>query len=482
MEGTGISAYPLLENISIPGRSIRFNFSSHEAQEIIAMSSMESYLSHTAEIIFVVCYVVVIMAGVIGNVLVGHVIWRKRTLRTPRNLYIINLTFSDLSMCVLCMPFTLIQLLNKNFNLGTCICKLIHVIQCTNILVSISTIVAIALDRYTAIVVGLSERSHYNVAWSLVIIWCISIVFTLPLLFWYNVHPIVFDKIVLYKRCMIHWPSEGVKYTYLIALILTMYVLPIIILGVVHASIKNYLSHHMIDQQDSRRAHREIERNRKTTMLLTALAIAFAVSWLPWQIVNILADFGFSGFQDPQIFYCLLGSCHLIAMSTACTNPILYGWLNTNLRRELIEYVPFLVKKFGIKRRWSVENTTKQEQEDSPTRGGESITYSTVVYKNSCSPRVITRACSPISPFQSSRHHLPPENRTTGQHIEGQKILLTVISKSPESQAIDSNKLNTESALCGWENMEDCTEPFIGDHNTSTDPLNSQMKTSKEWI
>ena len=106
-------------------------------------------------------------------------------------------------------------------------------------------------------------------------------------------------------------------------------------LSFVHGRIKNYLNKNQMSQSDARRAQREIERNRRTTILLTGIAGTFAVSWLPWHIVNILADLNYSGFTDYEFFYTVFGFCHAIAMSTACTNPILYGWLNTNLRRQI---------------------------------------------------------------------------------------------------------------------------------------------------
>lgn len=36
--------------------------------------------------------------------------------------------------------------------------------------------------------------------------------------------------------------------------------------------------------------------------------------------------------------------CHLAGMSSACINPVLYGWLNQNLRAELIRLFPRLHK------------------------------------------------------------------------------------------------------------------------------------------
>lgn len=49
----------------------------------------------------------------------------------------------------------------------------------------------------------------------------------------------------------------------------------------VHARIASYLHAHATTQKDSRRARKELERNRRTTLLLTGIAVLFAVSWLP---------------------------------------------------------------------------------------------------------------------------------------------------------------------------------------------------------
>ncbi|XP_037794940.1 neuropeptide F receptor-like [Penaeus monodon] len=347
-----------------------FNFSIHDAYQIIS-DSQEGYLDGTTKVVFIVFYVILIVFGVTGNLMVGWVIWRKRAMRTPRNLYIINLTVSDLSMCLVCMPFTLVGLIYKNWNMGSVICKLVPVLQGTNIMVSPATVVAIAVDRYATIVqVGRSSRSRFHVVASIAVIWAASVLFTLPLYFYYVVEEVKLQHILLFSRCIDIWPSRSVKNVWIIALLLTQYGIPIMVLSVVHARIKRYLGQHMMGQYDARRAQKEIERNNKTTILLSTIAVAFAVSWLPWNIVNLLADFQYKGFSDPTYLYTVFGACHMIAMSSACINPVLYGWLNTNLRRELLEVLPPFLVKLG----WILPKSWRRREGDSPTRPPESVT------------------------------------------------------------------------------------------------------------
>jgi hypothetical protein len=49
-------------------------------------------------------------------------------------------------------------------------------------------------------------------------------------------------------------------------------------------------------------------------------------SWMPLSVVNILRDMGV-GFLDVQMYFKLL-NVHALAMTTICTNPLLYFWMS----------------------------------------------------------------------------------------------------------------------------------------------------------
>lgn len=78
-------------------------------------------------------------------------------MRTPRNMFIVNLAVADLLLCTVTMPLTLMQILTKYFPLGNnlFICKLIGILTATSTYVSTISITAIALDRYQV-----STRTH----------------------------------------------------------------------------------------------------------------------------------------------------------------------------------------------------------------------------------------------------------------------------------------------------------------------------------
>lgn len=80
--------------------------------------------------------------------------------------------------------------------------------------------------------------------------------------------------------------------------------------------------------------------------ILSCIAIVFTFSWLPLTVFTIVVEFKFYVFKTPTTLYITFIACHLLAMSSAGTNPLLYGYLNTNFRRDLASLY-FTI--FGIK-------------------------------------------------------------------------------------------------------------------------------------
>ena len=76
-------------------------------------------------------------------------------------------------------------------------------------------------------------------------------------------------------------------------------------------------------------------RIKKTNILLLSVAIMFGVSWLPLNIINIVVDI-FNPIDGPE-YRTVFAICHMIGMSSACSNPLLYGWLNDNFRKEFVD-------------------------------------------------------------------------------------------------------------------------------------------------
>lgn len=74
-------------------------------------------------------YSVIFLLAVVGNILVILTLAKNSRMRTNTNVFLLNLAVSDLVLAVLCMPFTLVGTLLKDFVFGEFTCKLVPYLQ-----------------------------------------------------------------------------------------------------------------------------------------------------------------------------------------------------------------------------------------------------------------------------------------------------------------------------------------------------------------
>lgn len=74
-------------------------------------------------------YSIIFLLSTLGNALVIITLIQNRKMRTITNLFLLNLSISDLLLAVFCMPFTLIPLLLRNFIFGEVMCIAIRYLQ-----------------------------------------------------------------------------------------------------------------------------------------------------------------------------------------------------------------------------------------------------------------------------------------------------------------------------------------------------------------
>lgn len=73
----------------------------------------------------IVLHSLIFLLSVLGNGLIIAVLVRNRRMRTVTNLFLLSLSVSDLMVSLVCIPFTLIPNLMRDFVFGTGMCKLV---------------------------------------------------------------------------------------------------------------------------------------------------------------------------------------------------------------------------------------------------------------------------------------------------------------------------------------------------------------------
>lgn len=122
------------------------------------------------------------------------------------------------------------------------------------------------------------------------------------------------------------------------------FIAPVAILITIHWRICNFLKTRIMQNPttptEMNRAMKEATRHRKNSSLLMAIAVMFALCWFPLTLLNLLADFNYFIFMYKN-FLLAFAVSHMVAMISACVNPVVYGWFNTNFRREFSRIVCF---------------------------------------------------------------------------------------------------------------------------------------------
>ncbi|KAI9564467.1 hypothetical protein GHT06_008206 [Daphnia sinensis] len=133
-------------------------------------------------------YIILGTISVFGNGLVLHLFSKTKELKTPANMFVVNLAFSDLCMMISQFPWFVYNSFNGGVWLfGPFLCELYSCTASVFGLGSITTMAAISYDRYNVIVNGMNgPRMTYKKAAGLITFcWCYAILWSIfPFLGW----------------------------------------------------------------------------------------------------------------------------------------------------------------------------------------------------------------------------------------------------------------------------------------------------------
>ncbi|XP_041985420.1 neuropeptide F receptor [Aricia agestis] len=297
-------------------------------------------------------YGILVVIGAVGNALVVISVVRKPVMRTARNMFIVNLAVSDALVCCVGTPLTLMELLTKHWPLPDwpSLCKACGAIQAISIFVSTISITAIALDRYQLIVYP--TRPGLQTMGTLVtmfFIWVTAFCLASPLYIYRSLktHKLGLLGMDSISFCIEDWPIENGRAVYSLFSLIFQYLLPVLVVVMAHLQIH-------------RRLRGRRRTTRKTPAILIAIAVTYVISWLPLNVFNIVADINANLILDEKKIVITYAVCHMFGMSSAVSNPLLYGWLNDNFRKEFEEILCCCRKKGQMK---NVRKSRKMETE-----------------------------------------------------------------------------------------------------------------------
>ena len=131
------------------------------------------------------------------------------------------------------------------------------------------------------------------------------------------------------------WAPPFSRLTYVYTSLVLQYILPSMVVAGAYLSVYTVLrnsTNKMTRESSKPRMLRQIHRRKKTNIILTLISFVFFISWAPLNILNVIINI-YNPFHTEESLVTMFGICHIVGMSSACTNPILYGLINTNFRK-----------------------------------------------------------------------------------------------------------------------------------------------------
>ena len=272
-----------------------------------------------------VAYCLIFVVSLVGNSCIGIIVYKTKTLRKPINIFIVNMAMSDLLVPLFDIPLQVVNLYRYSWLisgvLGNALCKLTDVLSEVSYIVSVQSLILIAVGRFGAVVWPLHSSliSLKRCNFFILATWIVAMASMSPVLFARSL-----EKYEGEVFCVYQWEEtfgESLSLTdYGLAYYIVFVYTPIIPLIIIYSIILIKLKLQKIPGQQSTEA--EIQRNkRNTNALKLAIAILLGVIFckIPWSIINLMSLYGtwpcniFPRYFDTSWFllisYCAVNPC-----------------------------------------------------------------------------------------------------------------------------------------------------------------------------
>ncbi|RVE60491.1 hypothetical protein OJAV_G00181410 [Oryzias javanicus] len=335
-------------------------------------------------------YSLIFLLSLLGNSLIIAVLVRNRRMRTVTNLFLLSLAVSDLMVSLVCIPFTLIPNLMQNFIFGIGMCKLVMYFMGVAVSVSTFNLVAISLERYSAICNPLTSRvwqTKSHAAKVITITWVASFILMLPYAIFSTLQPFT-RKNNSGNMCRLVMPNNISFQAWYVSLLLVLFLIPGIIMMTAYGLISLELYRGIKYELPKRKSSRDRQSStgsikpgdsdgcylqpskrksltlgsgsfgnssgkaavgrvscsssasnlmakKRVIRMLLVIVVLFFICWTPIFVVN-----AWKAFDQESAKRHLTGApisfIHLLSYTSACVNPIIYCFMNKRFRQGML--------------------------------------------------------------------------------------------------------------------------------------------------
>ncbi|XP_061175179.1 neuropeptide FF receptor 2-like [Saccostrea echinata] len=289
------------------------------------------------------------LVAIVGNLLMIIIIVQSPKMRNVTNYYILNLAISDMLVGLFAIWIHLVDDLTQGWVLGSFLCKFNPFMQITAMCASVFTLVAIAGDRFFAIVFPLKSRvTQRKVSVIIIVIWLAAIAIALPVLFFYAYMERPWKNFVE-KYCTEVWPqilqSDGTcdqgkssRKAYWICLLVVLNWVPMLLMMIAYTVIFIKLRKTRRVSKTGRLSMSVVQQRskKKVVKMLFAILVVFIFCVGPFQVTKLFEFFRDDTSESlPDWYNPFYFAAVTLLYTNSALNPVLYGGLNDNFRNGL---------------------------------------------------------------------------------------------------------------------------------------------------
>ena len=285
-------------------------------------------------------YCLIFVVSLAGNIFIGIIVYKTKTMRKPINFLIVNMAMSDLLFPIFIIPENLTDLYFDSWlisgPLGQALCKLSTFLPNVSFTVSVQSLVLIAVDRFGAVVFPTRSPLISSKLCPVFILatWIVAMATWSPFLLATKLMeypPRMACEIASWKE--VFGDYQSVK-KFLLTILVVFYCIPSISIAILYIIIYSQVKTRMVpgEQISANARQQRVKRERNVLKMAFAIVLGFAVCWLPYGIGWILVHF------SSNIWSCFFENFWRVALflsyANCAINPCICLFFSSNYRQN----------------------------------------------------------------------------------------------------------------------------------------------------